>query len=369
MRSFELVGLVRTWKGQPTTVSPRTVALAQRRRGCAASRIRLLLDEGGGGRAPSAASNHVHPAVPDTGCHDKGTPGAIRSTPVARVRARGAALLGALAWARPAQATLSAQGFGYSPGQFSTRAQATGGAVGEMDPMSPINPATIAVFPSRILYLPGRSGMAIGDHVERHGSHLDRALSRRVRRDAGARQLRHESFLIDAARSHVDDDVQHDAGPRWWRKRRHDDDVPHRRRDERRAARRRLDPDPVAPRRPWRACDRGAQPRRPQAVVPRLGAVCDVHAVAHPRASAAAPARPDSRSCRNSVNLSASGARGGQPPPVVRGHAPLGGAACRITSARRSPTPASPARPSPIRTSRDDWSALGGLGTPGSRWA
>ncbi|MGH7620016.1 MAG: hypothetical protein ACREPM_22610 [Gemmatimonadaceae bacterium] len=27
VRSFELVGLVRTWKGQPTTVSPRTVAL------------------------------------------------------------------------------------------------------------------------------------------------------------------------------------------------------------------------------------------------------------------------------------------------------------------------------------------------------
>lgn len=51
-----------------------------------------------------------------------------------------------------AQANLSAQGFGYSPGQFSARAQATGGAVGEMDPLSPINPATIAVFPSRILY-------------------------------------------------------------------------------------------------------------------------------------------------------------------------------------------------------------------------
>jgi hypothetical protein len=50
------------------------------------------------------------------------------------------------------QANLSAQGFGYSPGQFSTRAQATGAAVGEMDPMSPINPAAIAVFPSRILY-------------------------------------------------------------------------------------------------------------------------------------------------------------------------------------------------------------------------
>ena len=50
------------------------------------------------------------------------------------------------------QASLSAQGFGYAPGQLSTRAQGTGGSVGEMDPMSPINPATIAVFPSRILF-------------------------------------------------------------------------------------------------------------------------------------------------------------------------------------------------------------------------
>ena len=50
------------------------------------------------------------------------------------------------------QASLSSQGFGYAPGQFSTRAQGTGGALGEMDPMSPINPSTIAVFPSRILF-------------------------------------------------------------------------------------------------------------------------------------------------------------------------------------------------------------------------
>jgi hypothetical protein len=50
------------------------------------------------------------------------------------------------------QASLSAQGFGYAPGQFSTRAQGTGGAVAEMDPLSPLNPATIAVFQSRILF-------------------------------------------------------------------------------------------------------------------------------------------------------------------------------------------------------------------------
>jgi hypothetical protein len=51
-----------------------------------------------------------------------------------------------------AQSNLSGQGFGFPSGQFSTRAQGTGGAVGEMDPFSPINPATIGGFPSRILF-------------------------------------------------------------------------------------------------------------------------------------------------------------------------------------------------------------------------
>lgn len=51
-----------------------------------------------------------------------------------------------------AQSNLSGQGFGYPSGQFSTRAQGTGGAVGEMDPFSPINPATIGAFSSRILF-------------------------------------------------------------------------------------------------------------------------------------------------------------------------------------------------------------------------
>ena len=51
-----------------------------------------------------------------------------------------------------AQSNLSVQGFGFPTGQFSTRAQGTGGAVAEMDPFSPINPATIAAFPTRILF-------------------------------------------------------------------------------------------------------------------------------------------------------------------------------------------------------------------------
>ncbi len=65
----------------------------------------------------------------------------------------GVAAMVAVAWTGAgAQANLSGQGFGYPPGQLSSRAQGTGGAVGEMDPMSPINPATISVFPSRILF-------------------------------------------------------------------------------------------------------------------------------------------------------------------------------------------------------------------------
>jgi hypothetical protein len=43
-----------------------------------------------------------------------------------------------------AQGTLSSQGFGYPPGQFSARAAATGGASGLFDPLSPLNPATLA---------------------------------------------------------------------------------------------------------------------------------------------------------------------------------------------------------------------------------
>jgi hypothetical protein len=43
-----------------------------------------------------------------------------------------------------AQGTLSTQGFGYHPGQISTRARATGGALGELDPTSALNPAALA---------------------------------------------------------------------------------------------------------------------------------------------------------------------------------------------------------------------------------
>ena len=50
-----------------------------------------------------------------------------------------------------AQGNLSTQGFGYPPGGFSTRAWGTGGAIAELDPLSPLNPASIALHQSRIV--------------------------------------------------------------------------------------------------------------------------------------------------------------------------------------------------------------------------
>lgn len=44
-----------------------------------------------------------------------------------------------------AQGTLSTQGFGYPPGQFSTRALATGGGLAQFDSETPLNPAAIAL--------------------------------------------------------------------------------------------------------------------------------------------------------------------------------------------------------------------------------
>ena len=50
-----------------------------------------------------------------------------------------------------AQGALSTQAFGYPPGQLSTRAKATGGALAEFDAASPVNPAAIGLW--------GRSGL------------------------------------------------------------------------------------------------------------------------------------------------------------------------------------------------------------------
>jgi hypothetical protein len=51
-----------------------------------------------------------------------------------------------------AQGTLSTQGLGYPPGQLSTPAVSMGGAIGEVDPFSPINPASLGLMTSPIVY-------------------------------------------------------------------------------------------------------------------------------------------------------------------------------------------------------------------------
>ena len=57
--------------------------------------------------------------------------------------ATSALVLAATAAPAAGQGALSTQGFGYPPGQLSTRALATGGATAETDPLSPLNPASI----------------------------------------------------------------------------------------------------------------------------------------------------------------------------------------------------------------------------------
>jgi len=52
-----------------------------------------------------------------------------------------------------AQANLSSQGYGFPTGQLSARAYGAGGSLAEMDPLSPVNPASIALLPSRILFM------------------------------------------------------------------------------------------------------------------------------------------------------------------------------------------------------------------------
>jgi hypothetical protein len=79
----------------------------------------------------------------------------MRSAFLSRVRISRAALLATLigfaASSARAQANLSSQGFGFPPGQFSSRTWGTGGAIAELDPLSPVNPASVALHPSRIV--------------------------------------------------------------------------------------------------------------------------------------------------------------------------------------------------------------------------
>ena len=63
-----------------------------------------------------------------------------------------AAFLVAIPAAAEAQGTLSTQGFGYPTGQLSTRTLGTGGALGEIDPLSVSNPSSLINFGGAALY-------------------------------------------------------------------------------------------------------------------------------------------------------------------------------------------------------------------------
>ena len=74
------------------------------------------------------------------------------------MRARGAlvtasAAVALCAPAATAQSNLSTQGLGFPPGQLSTQALTMGGSFGEVDPMSPLNPAAIGTITAAILML------------------------------------------------------------------------------------------------------------------------------------------------------------------------------------------------------------------------
>jgi hypothetical protein len=89
---------------------------------------------------------------------------------VAWTRALAATVLALGARTATAQGTLSTQGFGYPPGQLSARAQATGGALGEFDPLSPLNPAAILAFGVSSVYFqssPEIRWVTVGGHTDR----------------------------------------------------------------------------------------------------------------------------------------------------------------------------------------------------------
>lgn len=65
-----------------------------------------------------------------------------------------------------AQGTLSTQGLGYAPGQLSTAAITMGGSIGDADPYSPLNPASIGLLRNPIVFMqaqPEYRKMQLGD--------------------------------------------------------------------------------------------------------------------------------------------------------------------------------------------------------------
>ena len=69
-----------------------------------------------------------------------------------------------------AQSTLSTQGLGFPPGQLSTQAKTMGGAIGEADPLSALNPAATGLLSSAILMIqaePEYRSLRVGNRTER----------------------------------------------------------------------------------------------------------------------------------------------------------------------------------------------------------
>lgn len=75
------------------------------------------------------------------------------ASPLFRHVARALALGALVAPALRAQGALSVQGFGYPGGQLSTRALATGGALADFDPQSPLNPAALSSGARALVYV------------------------------------------------------------------------------------------------------------------------------------------------------------------------------------------------------------------------
>ena len=69
-----------------------------------------------------------------------------------------------------AQGTLGAQGFGYPPGQLSAYSRSLGGATGETDALSPINPAALALLRRGGLYIQSEQESRAIDAGGRSGS-------------------------------------------------------------------------------------------------------------------------------------------------------------------------------------------------------
>lgn len=109
-------------------------------------------------------------------------------------------LLALAAGAARAQGTLSTQGFGYPPGENSTRSASMGGALSETDALSPINPAAIANW--------GRSGVYLQYSPEYRrvtaAGGQDKTMTARFPLAAGALTMGTRAMLSISAAGYLD---------------------------------------------------------------------------------------------------------------------------------------------------------------------